>query len=78
MIRASIAESTGLVARPLSRGEFRNHPRLLIEEWLPAAASGVECIRERWTGQQPPRCLLFSPIRFLLSVPRYLRKRKDT
>jgi adenine-specific DNA methylase len=27
---------------------------LLIEEWLPAAAIGVECIRERSTGQQPP------------------------
>lgn len=29
-------------------------PRLLIEEWLPAAAIGVECNRERSTGQQPP------------------------
>lgn len=29
-------------------------PRLLIEEWLPAAAIGVECHRERSTGQQPP------------------------
>ena len=29
-------------------------PRLLIEEWLPAAAIGMECIRERSTGQQPP------------------------
>ena len=29
-------------------------PRLLIEEWLPAGAIGVECIRERSTGQQPP------------------------
>jgi adenine-specific DNA methylase len=29
-------------------------PKLLIEEWLPAAAIGVECIRERSTGQQPP------------------------
>ena len=29
-------------------------PRLLIEEWLPAAAIGVECTRERATGQQPP------------------------
>ena len=29
-------------------------PRLLIEEWLQAAAIGVECIRERSTGQQPP------------------------
>ncbi|MFZ4484819.1 MAG: DUF1156 domain-containing protein, partial [Chthoniobacterales bacterium] len=29
-------------------------PRLLIEDWLPAAAIGVECIRERSTGQQPP------------------------
>lgn len=29
-------------------------PRMLIEEWLPAAAIGVECNRERSTGQQPP------------------------
>ncbi len=29
-------------------------PRVLIEEWLPAAAIGVECNRERSTGQQPP------------------------
>lgn len=29
-------------------------PRVLIEEWLPAAAIGVECIRERSTGLQPP------------------------
>ena len=28
--------------------------RVLIEEWLPAAAIGVECMRERSTGQQPP------------------------
>ncbi|WP_287359324.1 DUF1156 domain-containing protein [Mesorhizobium sp.] len=27
---------------------------MLIEDWLPAAAIGVECIRERSTGQQPP------------------------
>jgi adenine-specific DNA methylase len=26
----------------------------LIEDWLPAAAIGVECMRERSTGQQPP------------------------
>ncbi len=32
----------------------KDHPRVLIEEWLPAAAIGVECIRERSTGQQPP------------------------
>ena len=33
-------------------------PRLFIEDWLPAAAIGVECIRERSTGQQPPdKCL---------------------
>ena len=31
-----------------------NRPRLLIEEWLPARAIGVECMRERSTGQQPP------------------------
>jgi adenine-specific DNA methylase len=29
-------------------------PRVFIEDWLPAAAIGVECIRERSTGQQPP------------------------
>jgi putative DNA methylase len=29
-------------------------PRVLLEDWLPAAAIGVECIRERSTGQQPP------------------------
>lgn len=29
-------------------------PRVLIEEWLPAAAIGVECVRERATGLQPP------------------------
>lgn len=33
-------------------------PRLLIEDWLPAAAIGVECIRERSTGQQPPHARL--------------------
>lgn len=32
--------------------------RLLIEEWLPAAAIGVECARERSTGQQPPHSRL--------------------
>ena len=32
----------------------KERPRLLIEDWLPAAAIGVECIRERSTGQQPP------------------------
>ncbi|MBI3099180.1 MAG: DUF1156 domain-containing protein [Planctomycetes bacterium] len=32
----------------------RPPPRLLIEDWLPAAAIGVECMRERSTGQQPP------------------------
>lgn len=26
---------------------MRTPPRLLIEEWLPAAAIGVECMRER-------------------------------
>ena len=33
---------------------MNDRPRVLIEEWLPAAAIGVECIRERSTGQQPP------------------------
>ena len=31
-----------------------DRPRLLIEDWFPAAAIVVECIRERSTGQQPP------------------------
>ncbi len=35
-------------------GDLAARPRLLIEDWLPAAAIGVECIRERSTGQQPP------------------------
>ena len=35
-------------------GDHASRPRLLIEDWLPAAAIGVECIRERSTGQQPP------------------------
>lgn len=35
-------------------GAKAGRPRLLIEDWLPAAAVGVECIRERSTGQQPP------------------------
>lgn len=33
-------------------------PRLLIEEWLPATAIGVESTRERSTGQQPPHARL--------------------
>ncbi len=33
-------------------------PRLLIEEWLPAAAIGVECMRERGTGLNPPNARL--------------------
>lgn len=37
-----------------ARTDEHDRPRLLIEEWLPAAAIGVECIRERSTGQQPP------------------------
>lgn len=35
-----------------------NRPRLLIEDWLPAAAIGVECMRERGTGQNPPNARL--------------------
>jgi hypothetical protein len=31
-----------------------NRSRLLIEGWPPAAAIGVESIRDRSTGQQPP------------------------
>jgi len=30
------------------------HPRVLIEDWLPAQVIGIECMRERSTGQQPP------------------------
>jgi len=33
---------------------MNSRPRVLIEDWLPAAAIGVECKRERSTGQQPP------------------------
>jgi len=33
-------------------------PRLLIEDWLPAPAIGVECMRERATGQNPPNARL--------------------
>jgi adenine-specific DNA methylase len=38
----------------MADGTNAARPRLLIEDWLPAAATGVECIRERSTGQQPP------------------------
>lgn len=38
----------------MADGMETGRPRLLIEDWLPAAAIGVECIRERSTGQQPP------------------------
>ncbi len=47
MTRARVSEqvpTTGTTGRP----------RVFIEDWLPAAAIGVECIRERSTGQQPP------------------------
>jgi len=33
-------------------------PKVLIEEWLPAAAIGVECMRERSTGLNPPNARL--------------------
>src|SRR5262245_61647843 len=39
---------------PMTRTVDIDRRRLLIEDWLPAAAIGVECIRERSTGQQPP------------------------
>ncbi len=38
----------------MSQHQDKKRPRLLIEDWLPAAAIGVECTRERSTGQQPP------------------------
>ncbi len=41
-------------AERASLAEGATKPRMLIEDWLPAAAIGVECIRERSTGQQPP------------------------
>jgi len=37
-----------------NEGPLTQPPRVLLEAWLPAAAIGVECIRERSTGQQPP------------------------
>lgn len=46
--RAAVANSA---KRPAQESKL---PRVLIEDWLPAAAIGVECIRERSTGQQPP------------------------
>lgn len=48
MTQATEVQSTA------GRTNADERPRLLIEEWLPAAAIGVECIRERSTGQQPP------------------------
>lgn len=36
----------------------KDRPRLLIEDWLPAAAIGVESIRERSTGLNPPNARL--------------------
>ena len=38
----------------MPEGAGAGRPRLLIEEWLPAAAIGVECMRERGTRQDPP------------------------
>ncbi len=47
-------------------------PRLLIEDWLPAAAIGVECMRERGTGQNPPTRASTSgwACRPLIAIPR--------
>lgn len=36
----------------------KNRPKVLIEEWLPAAAISVECMRERSTGLNPPNARL--------------------
>ncbi len=33
---------------------MKERPRLLIEQWLPASAIGIECMRENSTGQHPP------------------------
>jgi len=38
--------------------QTKERPRLLIEDWLPAAAIGVESIRERSTGLNPPNARL--------------------
>src|SRR5439155_9675335 len=46
--------SRDIGAEKMPDGNLAARPRLLIEDWLPAAAIGVECIRERSTGQQPP------------------------
>jgi hypothetical protein len=36
-------------------GQMTQLPRLLIEEWLPAAAIGVECMREEGSlSAKPP------------------------
>ena len=37
---------------------MKTRPRVLIEDWLPAAAIGVECMRERGTGNNPPNARL--------------------
>jgi putative DNA methylase len=40
-------------------GDLAARPRLLIEDWLPAAAIGVECMRERGTvSAMPPTMFL--------------------
>jgi len=40
-------KTTTATASPSKQQQARKPPRLLIEEWLPAAAIGVECMRER-------------------------------
>src|SRR5581483_11885259 len=43
----------------MPEGDIAAQPRLLIEEWLPAAAIGVECMRERGSASA------LAPINFL-------------
>lgn len=46
--------TTTRAAEHVGNAGTQGRPRVFIEDWLPAAAIGVECIRERSTGQQPP------------------------
>ena len=42
------------LARPAAHAAALPHSRRLIEEWLPITEIGIESLRERSTGQQPP------------------------
>lgn len=64
--RAKFVMPTSAAASPATRPKDRATsdqtdrpwPRVLIEEWLPAAAIGVEAMRERGTGNNPPNARL--------------------